>query len=850
LILKKKQTTFVIALILMLATSAFLVLAPSVNAITYSSYCFVVAFPNPVGVGQQITVATWLSEYPPFSFGFGPTVVFSGFRLVITKPDGTVEKMGPYDSDAMGAKYYTYSPTQTGTYKFQMTFDGQTFDPIYGGNTYKPSESAIATVTVQEEPVPYPSDGSLPTGYWQRPINDENRAWRAIAGNWILPGYDYYSRSFDGGSAFAPYTTAPTTAHILWTKPLTSGGLVGSPYGSDAYYQGSSYELKFVPPVIMDGVLYYNIYRPGQYPQGFTAVDVRTGKVLYTADDKGIFTTSTGGTLSYYGISFGQIFMFNSENQYGAFNYLWGTNGASYTMYDAFTGQPWLTFVNGSSGLTTIETGIPSETSGAILIYMLDTTNGWLARWNSTQAIFAAAATVPGFFSTGQAFYRPPFNGTFDWNLGIDMNVTIPTITPSVGIFGLAGASFLGQGGSDPYDGVLLASISYPPTDTSTTGWPTITHIGYDAKTGAELWRQNRTNLGLQSRGGHITPASNGVYCMYCAETMQWYGYSLKTGAQLWGPTEPSESSWSYYNTADNAAYGMLYGMGIDGIVRAFNITTGDLLWKWETGTSGYNTPYGNYPIYGGTVIADGKIYINEGTHGNGAGLWRGDTMSCVDAYTGELIWRVAGWFDGSTLAIADGYILAHNYYDNQIYSFGKGLSAVTVSSSPKVTSEGSSVVIEGTVTDQSPGQTCLGIPAAGTAAIADEDMSAWMEYLYMQKPMPTNATGVPVTLDVIDANGNYRNVGSTTSDSSGFYHFTWTPDIPGDYTVIATFAGSESYYASSSETAFTVTEAPPATPTPTPLTLPPYETYTIGAAIAVIIAIAIVGILLLRKRP
>ncbi len=38
----------------------------------------------------------------------------------------------------------------------------------------------------------------------------------------------------------------------------------------------------------------------------------------------------------------------------------------------------------------------------------------------------------------------------------------------------------------------------------------------------------------------------------------------------------------------------------------------------------------------------------------------------------------------------------------------------------------GTSVMITGSVTDQSPG-------AAGTPAISDEDMSAWMEYMYVQ---------------------------------------------------------------------------------------------------------------------
>ena len=53
------------------------------------------------------------------------------------------------------------------------------------------------------------------------------------------------------------------------------------------------------------------------------------------------------------------------------------------------------------------------------------------------------------------------------------------------------------------------------------------------------------------------------------------------------------------------------------------------------------------------------------------------------------------------------------------------------------------------------------------------------MEAVYMQQPMPTNATGVPVTFSVVDSNGNYRQIGTTTSDASGTFAFTfWTPDI------------------------------------------------------------------------
>ena len=90
------------------------------------------------------------------------------------------------------------------------------------------------------------------------------------------------------------------------------------------------------------------------------------------------------------------------------------------------------------------------------------------------------------------------------------------------------------------------------------------------------------------------------------------------------------------------------------------------------------------------------------------------------------------------------------------------------------------------------------------------------MEYVYMQKPKPTNATGVPVTLTVTDSNGNTRPIGTTTSDSSGAFSFQWAPDITGKYTVTATFAGSNAYYGSSAETAFAVDpEAATASPQP-----------------------------------
>lgn len=127
------------------------------------------------------------------------------------------------------------------------------------------------------------------------------------------------------------------------------------------------------------------------------------------------------------------------------------------------------------------------------------------------------------------------------------------------------------------------------------------------------------------------------------------------------------------------------------------------------------------------------------------------------------------------------------------------------------------------------------------------------MGYVYQQKPLPTNFTGVEVVVNVIDNNGNYRTIGTTTSDIYGNYKVIWTPDITGDYIVLASFAGSNGYWPSSAETSFTVDEAA-ATPTPVPTVTPSMaDLYFLPAIIGVIVAIIVVGAvlaLLVTKKP
>jgi hypothetical protein len=244
----------------------------------------------------------------------------------------------------------------------------------------------------------------------------------------------------------------------------------------------------------------------------------------------------------------------------------------------------------------------------------------------------------------------------------------------------------------------------------------------------------------------------------------------------------------------------------------------------------------------------------------------------------GKLVWKLQLFSMGTVLS--NGYLIAASQYDNLIYCIGIGPSATTVSAPTVAVPQGTSVLIQGTVTDQSPGQTCLGIPAKGTPAISDANMEEWMEYLYEQQAFPANAKGVPVHLTAIDPNGNFQDIGTTTSDTNGNYGISWTPPVPGTYKISANFEGSVSYGPSSATTYMLIGEksatpavvtpapsetatAPPVSPTsnptqtvsptPSPVIPPPAGADTtatyIAIGLAVIIIVAVAAALVLRRR-
>jgi hypothetical protein len=93
----------------------------------------------------------------------------------------------------------------------------------------------------------------------------------------------------------------------------------------------------------------------------------------------------------------------------------------------------------------------------------------------------------------------------------------------------------------------------------------------------------------------------------------------------------------------------------------------------------------------------------------------------------------------------------------------------------------------------------------------------------------------------------------ATFSDATGQFDFTFTPPVPGTYAITASFGGSNSYFASSSQTHMNFNMPAAATTNPTTPASNAADLYLLPGIIAIIVVIIIVGavnILAQRKRP
>jgi len=685
------------------------------------------------------------------------------------------------------------------------------------------------------------------------------------------------------------------------------------------YFEGSAYEQRFVNPIVVNGYLFFTEPVSFSEPSGGATVceNLQTGQIVWSStqipslsfayiynlwdpDEHGVFppilfTSSFARAFDAYtgtplfnvtGVPTGTSVAGPSGEQlrYVMTNigttanpnwYLSEWNSSKIWQYDInpYTGSGSLvpSIVNASNGLLTSTYPIPITGGSGTLPPGAPAGTSSAVPYNSALTVNAnipmnSNALAQGSTTTAIKTINQDSLTTYDWNISIGWHNSM-AVAPSI-----IAAS---------YDDILLCrngtlSGGYAATGTGTPQTP-FTYFAVDVNPahstfGQVLWMQT-----YQPPAGNLTVVQgpvdfqSNVFMLNYRETLQWVGYSMTTGNQIWGPSTP-QAAFDYYGSpgpgtlAGEAANGLLYSSSFSGICYAYNDLTGKLVWTYGNGgadnstNAGLNTFYGDYPSFI-MAIGNGVIYDVTVEHTITDPIYKGATAEALNATTGKELWKlsayVSGSFTGTSFAIADGYAVFFNGYDDQIYSVGQGPSATTVTAPDVGVSTTAPIVIKGSVLDvsagtqqtQTKGDFPYGVPCASDASMQD-----WMGYVYQQQSEPTTFTGVPVQISVLDSNGNYRVIGKATTDQSGTYSLTWTPDISGNYTIYANFLGTNGYYPSSAETHI---YANPAGATPAPTLAPVSGLATQSTVeyigIAIIIVIIIIGaviMLVLRRKP
>jgi outer membrane protein assembly factor BamB len=864
----QKNKIVTVALVLLLSTTLCFFALPSIASAhtppwtNIPTFAYVSTQPNPVGVNQPTEIVMWIDKVPPSAAGTAGDR-WTGYTIIITKPDGTNTTKGPFTSFAESTAFTSFTPTAVGTYTITFKFPGQVASLVnpQNGQIGTPSDfindtflasSASVALTAQQDAITAVQDYGLPTSYWTRPIEGQNTNWATVASNYLGAPQIV--------GTFQPDGSAPNSAHIMWAKPLMFGGVVGGSrtgIPGVSYYTGLSYEGVFGNPLIIQGRLYYPLPQSDNaIGGGYVCVDLQTGQQIWYQNYP---VVGSGFAAVSYNPSFGQLYDYESFNQHGVITngYLWAATGgfsffgppapSVWLAYDPLTGVNLFNLTNTAGSPSSFFGGAGNAAYGPNGEILMTTLGGaspfgpstWLALFNNTAA---RGATGDPTGTTSDAYQWRPVGKSIDASLAYSWNVTLSTPIPA--------------GASVNYfvpDDFLLGSAGTSPTATFFSGYGspdprTVFVVSLKPATrGQVLWIRNYT-----APSGNITrqmgpvDSVQRVFTMSDKETMQWLAYDLNTGDPLWGPVG-NQPAFSYFGQIGTpglqgyCAYGKLYTTGGYGsTLYCYDTRTGNLDWTYGNGgvgnstNGGLDTPYGHYPLFIG-AIADNKVYAFSSEHSPTSPMWKGEKVRCIDAKTGAELWTLMGWgaigsFGSLAWPVADGYLVYFNAYDNQIYCLGKGPSDTTVTASPKVSAQNTAVLIEGTVTDTSAGAKQLVQNGEFTVvpAMSDASESAWMEHIYMQKPLPANATGVIVKLIATDPNGNSAEIGSATTDLNGNYAFAWTPSLQGMYHITAVFEGTNSYWGSSQTTYFNVgPAAAPSVVTPTPVVVTPTQTPT-----------------------
>ncbi len=775
--------------------------------------------PNPVGLGQTFLVNVWTSPAP------GVNRLWLDLKVTITKPDGTQDVITTNSYLHDGTSWFEYVASQLGEWKLKFDFPGNYFPTL--GLYAQPASTAEQILTVQEAWIKSWPGSPLPTDYWTRPVQYENREWWPILGDWPWYGpgqgtmwdelYPNTNRYWSANYRFTPWVQGPSSAHIVWKRPHIIGGIIGGDFKD--------------MPMTEAGVLTIGVTAGGNPNLVFQ------GRAYHTLTKP--MPTTVNGTTRTLPISVWECYDYRTGDLYWE---LTDVTPPSYIEYE------WGVHAAGAEHVTATN--------------LLAISGGRLIKYNPVTGEVRLNISIPvsgTYYMNGYCLAVQDLGATAGANRYRLINWT--TIGTSTNFTNRIESNTTYARNSLPTMIDWNVALGATASTLSTQGvYSAMTILGFDLLTGQQLW--NQTIQGLTQYSGSANVADHGKVAIL-TEQGYYIAFDLRTGNKVWESTKfayPwSQPGFGAY--AVQSAYGLFYRQAYDG-VYAFRWDDGKLAWKYTAPAfSPYETPYtdeNGTTVYSWNVcgyIADGKMYVYNNEHTPSTPITRGWGTHCINATTGEKIWSImitgaAGAREGDFGPITDGYISLLSG-DGYQYVFGKGKSKTTVDSPDTAVPLGTTVLVKGTITDLSSAQ-------PNTPCVSKDSMSTQMEYLHKQMPIDgiwhnETITGVPVALTAIASDGSSVDLGTVTSDGYyGTFEKAWKPPNEGTYKIIASFAGDDSYGSSSAATALAVGPATESIKIPEQIVPPDYTMTIVYAAIAIIVAVAIavtINIVVLKKR-
>jgi outer membrane protein assembly factor BamB len=432
-----------------------------------------------------------------------------------------------------------------------------------------------------------------------------------------------FNRFGSGGSSISPYSSAPNSAHVLWSNPFIYGGILGGPFGDKQYYQGLSYEEQFYPLILNGKIIFAEHYMDYSTVYQTRCVDLYTGKDVWILNNTNILCA--------------QVVEIDTPNGHGGLAYLWEnptgpSTNSTFNVYDAVSTRLEFTVTNVTLG------GVGSI--GEVWCIGNKPKDWSMFLGDPSHSADGAGPTI----------LTPKWN----YQAGGPI-ISSPTIANGIAYFGSIDNNIYAVNANSGAK-IWTFNINFPIKSTVAvidgklyTGADD-GFVCLDAATGTQLWKVSAGNIKLNEIGitlaytGSDLPRSspmvlNGkVYVgaldgnLYCLDA--------NSGTVLW-KYQTGGSILATPTILNNAVYIASCTPRPNGTFYKLDANSGNMIWSF---TIPYNLTAspgtGNYLLSSATVAPDlNMVFVRNGLRMNYA----------LNASTGAVIWTYDGIFNPGT---------------------------------------------------------------------------------------------------------------------------------------------------------------------------------------------------------